>query len=91
MFCVLHDLHRSSPPRTIDLETEREFPPYLQKWGGENAPSHLRHGTVAKDNSVLQECRRVLGGHAPFNTLISTQAGRFFGGFGSLGKSTEHA
>ena len=45
MFRVLLDLQRSSPPRTIDLETEREFPPYPKRsagWGGENAPSHLR-------------------------------------------------
>ena len=31
MFRVLHDLQRSSPPRTIDLETEREFPPYFKR------------------------------------------------------------
>jgi hypothetical protein len=31
MFRVLHDLQRSSLPRTIDLETERKFPPYFKR------------------------------------------------------------
>ena len=31
MFCVLHDLHRSSPPRTINLESKRKFPPYFKR------------------------------------------------------------
>ena len=31
MLRVLLDLQRSSPPRTIDLESTREFPPYFKR------------------------------------------------------------
>ena len=65
MLCALLDLQRSSPPRTIDFEPEREFPPICKNGGAKTRRLTFAKARWLKDNSVLQEGRRVLGGHAP--------------------------
>ena len=66
MFCVLRNLQRSSPPRTIDLESTREFPPYFKR-SAEMGGAKTRRLTFAKarwlkESALVHNSRRVLGG-----------------------------
>jgi hypothetical protein len=71
MSCALRNLQRCSPPRNANLESKRKFPPYFKRsaeMGGENAPSHLRQGTVVRSKLIGSQWQARFGGERFLST-----------------------
>jgi len=51
--------------QNINVESEREFAPYLQKWGAKTRRHSFADAGGRTSHSVARDGRRVLGGCVP--------------------------